>query len=201
MLIDKRSILKEAMARAAARSIIAAEEEKRTATANKHRHSVGAKRAEKTNDENRGIEIMAKKTAKETAKETVEELKKSAETAVETVETEIAKIPEKTEKVKKAAAAKVTKAKKDIEAKADDVKAAVKKAGTTKKADPKVDVVVEFAGKQIVAKDVKDAVLKAYKKANKGVEIKTVEIYIKPEENAAYYVVNGDAKPEYKVEL
>lgn len=193
MLIDKRSILKEAMARAAARSIIAAEEEKRTAAANKHRHSVGAKRAEKTNDENRGIEIMAKKT--------VEELKKSAETAVETVETEIAKIPEKTEKVKKAAAAKVTKAKKDIEAKADDVKAAVKKAGTTKKADPKVDVVVEFAGKQIVAKDVKDAVLKAYKKANKGVEIKTVEIYIKPEENAAYYVVNGDAKPEYKVEL
>ena len=192
MLIDKRSILKEAMARAAARSIIAAEEEKRTAAANKHRHSVGAKRAEKTNDENRGIEIMAKKTAKET----VEELKKSAETAVETVETEIAKIPEKTEKVKKAAAAKVTKAKKDIEA-----KAAVKKAGTTKKADPKVDVVVEFAGKQIVAKDVKDAVLKAYKKANKGVEIKTVEIYIKPEENAAYYVVNGDAKPEYKVEL
>ena len=66
---------------------------------------------------------------------------------------------------------------------------------------PKVDVVVEFAGKQIVAKEVKDAVLKAYKKANKGVEIKTVEIYIKPEENAAYYVVNGDAKPEYKVEL
>ena len=103
--------------------------------------------------------------------------------------------------MKKAAAAKVTKAKKDIEAKADDVKAAVKKASTTKKADPKVDVVVEFAGKQIVAKDVKDAVLKAYKKANKGVEIKTVEIYIKPEENAAYYVVNGDAKPEYKVEL
>ena len=171
MLIDKRSILKEAMARAAARSIIAAEEEKRTAAANKHRHSVGAKRAEKTNDENRGIEIMAKKTAKET----VEELKKSAETAVETAETEIAKIPEKAEKVKKAS--------------------------TTKKADPKVDVVVEFAGKQIVAKDVKDAVLKAYKKANKGVEIKTVEIYIKPEENAAYYVVNGDAKPEYKVEL
>ena len=190
MLIDKRSILKEAMARAAARSIIAAEEEKRTAAANKHRHSVGAKRAEKTNDENRGIEIMAKKTAKETV-----------ETVVETVETEIAKIPEKTEKVKKAASAKVTKAKKDIEAKADDVKAAVKKASTTKKADPKVDVVVEFAGKQIIAKDVKDAVLKAYKKANKGVEIKTVEIYIKPEENAAYYVVNGDAKPEYKVEL
>ena len=54
--------------------------------------------------------------------------------------TDYAKNPEKTEKVKKAAAAKVTKAKKDIEAKADDVKAAVKKASTTKKADPKVDV-------------------------------------------------------------
>ena len=194
MLIDKRSILKEAQARAAARSIVAAEEEKRSAAAK--RHSVGAKRAEKINDENRGGEIMAKKTAKET----VEELKKDAEVVIETAEKEIEKIPEKAEKVKKEAAAKVTKAKKDIEAKTEEVKAAVKKR-TVKKADPKVDVVVEFAGKQIVAKEVKDAVLKAYKKANKGVDIKTVEIYIKPEENAAYYVVNGDAKPEYKIEL
>ncbi|MBQ7534133.1 MAG: hypothetical protein IJT43_00765 [Stomatobaculum sp.] len=138
--------------------------------------------------------------AKKTAKETVEELKKDAEVVIETAEKEIEKIPEKAEKVKKEAAAKVTKAKKDIEAKTEEVKAAVKKR-TVKKADPKVDVVVEFAGRQIVAKEVKDAVLKAYKKANKGVDIKTVEIYIKPEENAAYYVVNGDAKPEYKIEL
>ena len=138
--------------------------------------------------------------AKKTAKETVEELKKDAEVVIETAETEIAKIPEKAVKVKKEAAAKVTKAKKDIEAKTEEVKAAVKKR-TVKKADPKVDVVVEFAGRQIVAKEVKDAVLKAYKKANKGVDIKTVEIYVKPEENAAYYVVNGDAKPEYKIEL
>ena len=129
MLIDKRSILKEAMARAAARSIVAAEEEKRTAAANKRRHSVGAKRAEKTNDENRGIEIMAKKTAKET----VEELKKSAETAVETVETEIAKIPEKTEKVKKAWTGELKK---------------------------------------------------------KAADLKTINLYLKPEDNAAYYVLN-----------
>ena len=167
MLIDKRSILKEAQARAAARSIIAAEEKKRSAAALKNRHSVGAKRAEKLNDENRGEDTMAKKTEKDT------EVKKTAAAAAP-------------------AAAKAESA---------EEKAPAKKTRTVKKADPKVNVTVEFAGKQIVAKEVKDAVIKAFKKANKGVEVKTVEIYMKPEENAAYYVVNGEGSEDYKVEL
>ena len=33
---------------------------------------------------------------------------------------------------------------------------------------------------------------KAFKKGNRGVDIKTIKVYVKPEENAAYYVVNED---------
>ena len=53
-------------------------------------------------------------------------------------------------------------------------------------------VVVEFAGKQIMAKDVLQKAEEAYLAAHKDVEIKTLELYISPEQNAAYYVVNGE---------
>ena len=79
-------------------------------------------------------------------------------------------------------------------------KAPAKKA-PAKKADPKASVVIEFAGKQIVAKDVLDKAVKAYEEAHKGAEIKTIEVYVKPEENVAYYVVNGEGSNDYKVTL
>lgn len=79
-------------------------------------------------------------------------------------------------------------------------KAPAKKA-PAKKADPKACVVIEFAGKQIVAKDVLDKAVKAYEEAHKGAEIKTIEVYVKPEENVAYYVVNGEGSDDYKVTL
>ncbi len=75
------------------------------------------------------------------------------------------------------------------------------KKAPAKKADPKACVVIEFAGKQTVAKDVLDKAVKAYEAAHKGVEIKTIEVYVKPEENVAYYVVNGEGSDDYKVTL
>lgn len=62
-------------------------------------------------------------------------------------------------------------------------------------------VVVEFAGKQIKAKEVLAKAEAAYAEAHKGVEIKTLELYISPEQNAAYYVVNGEGSDEFKIEL
>ena len=41
----------------------------------------------------------------------------------------------------------------------------------------------------------------AYAETHKGTEIESIELYIVAEENMAYYVVNGDANPEFKVEL
>ena len=62
-------------------------------------------------------------------------------------------------------------------------------------------VVVEFAGKQIMAKDVLQKAEEAYLVAHKDVEIKTLELYISPEQNAAYYVVNGEASEDFVVQL
>ena len=62
-------------------------------------------------------------------------------------------------------------------------------------------VVVEFAGKQIMAKDVLQKAEEAYLAAHKDVEIKTLELYISPEQNAAYYVVNGVASEDFVVQL
>ena len=91
---------------------------------------------------------------------------------------------------------------------AEEVKAPVKaeaapaaKKAPAKKADPKACVVIEFSGKQIVAKDVLDKAVKAYEADHKGAEIKTIEVYVKPEENVAYYVVNGEGSDDYKVTL
>ncbi|RJW39844.1 hypothetical protein DXC92_16950 [Clostridiales bacterium TF09-2AC] len=62
-------------------------------------------------------------------------------------------------------------------------------------------VIVEFAGKQIMAKDVLQKAEEAYLAAHKDVEIKTLELYISPEQNAAYYVVNGEASEDFVVQL
>ena len=61
-------------------------------------------------------------------------------------------------------------------------------------------VVVEFAGKQIMAKDVLKKAEEAYLAAHKGVGIKTLELYISPEHNAAYYGVNGDASSDFVIQ-
>lgn len=86
--------------------------------------------------------------------------------------------------------------KKEVETKAPAVKKPV-----AKKVEPKAKVVVEFAGKQVVAKDILAAATKAFKKANRGVTIKTIDIYVKLEEQVAYYVVNGQGSEDYKIEL
>ena len=114
-----------------------------------------------------------------------------------------------TKAAKKSTAEKGTKAKtgeaadvKLAAVESEEKKPAAKKA-TAKKAEvePKVSAVVEYEGRSVLVKNIVAKAIKAYKKANKGVVIKKVDIYIKPEENAAYYVINGDSSPSYKVEL
>ena len=88
--------------------------------------------------------------------------------------------------------------------KAEEPKKETKKAPAKRAAakDIKTSVVVQFAGKEVTEKELISAVKKAYtKKGNKVGDIKTIEIYVKPEENAAYYVVNGVGADDYKIEL
>ncbi|MBR3044657.1 MAG: hypothetical protein IKG82_13775 [Oscillospiraceae bacterium] len=80
--------------------------------------------------------------------------------------------------VKKPSAKKATAAKKPA-------------AKTTKAAVPQETVKIQFDADEYDFAQIKKAVEADYKSKVKG-RIKTVEIYIKPEDKAVYYVVNGD---------
>lgn len=56
----------------------------------------------------------------------------------------------------------------------------------------KPEVFLQYAGKDINTEAIV-AAAKAEFKAEKGrIGIKTCQVYLKPEDNAAYYVINGD---------
>ena len=56
----------------------------------------------------------------------------------------------------------------------------------------KTSMFVEYKGKQVEDKAIVAAVKKAWTESgNKVGDMKTVELYIKPEETAVYYVING----------
>lgn len=137
----------------------------------------------------------------ETAKP-VAEVKEAAPEAAAPEVKEIVKTPEvKAEEPKKEAAPKKTAAPKKAAApkkeapakKAPDKKAPVKK-------EIKTAVYVQYAGKEAEVEKLVAAAKKAYVAAgHKETDIKTVEIYVKPEENTAYYVINGEGSDNYKI--
>lgn len=63
------------------------------------------------------------------------------------------------------------------------------------------NVVVEFGGRQVAAKDVLAQAEKAYAETHPGTVIKSIELYISPEQNAAYYVVNGEGSEDFRIQL
>ncbi|MBE6836776.1 MAG: hypothetical protein E7509_02105 [Ruminococcus sp.] len=127
-----------------------------------------------------------KETAKKTAKKTTETAKKVAEKAKPAVE----KVAEK--------------AKPAVEKVAEKAKPAAKKvASTAKKAAAKVvkeEVYVEFGGNSFNMADVVEKVKKAWKADGNKAMIKKVQVYVKPDESVAYYVVNDIAEGK-KVDL
>ena len=64
---------------------------------------------------------------------------------------------------------------------------------TTAKAEKVVETYVEFAGNQALLDNVEASVKAAYvAEGHRESSIKTMRIYVKPEENAAYYVINDN---------
>ena len=144
-----------------------------------------------------------KKTAKkaEAAVETVKAVEAAAEVKeeVKEIKKEEKKASTAKKTVKKAAEAAEAVA---ATAVAETKKATKKAAETVKKATaPEASVYVEFFGKQIAAKSVLEQALNAYKESHKKTTVKTIEIYVKPEENAAYYVVNGEGSEDFRIDL
>ena len=159
--------------------------------------------------------MAAKKTTQTTKK--AEDVKinapvKTAET-VKTVKTETAAPAVKAgvkETVKEAPKAEVkTEAVKAEAPKAEkkaEVKAAPKKRGPkpktekTEKKEAVQNVYVQFAGKEILTADLVAQVTEKWVAlGHRASSIKELNLYVKPEDNAAYYVING--KESGKIEL
>ena len=123
---------------------------------------------------------------KKTETEPVTEVK--AEVVAEAVKETVAEAPAAAKKSTKKPAAKAKKAAPVKET--APTKTAAKKA-PAKKADPKIKVKVQFGDAEYDIDEITKKVAKACKKSVKG-NVKTVEIYVKPEDGAAYFVVNSD---------
>lgn len=125
-------------------------------------------------------------------------IKKQTKNTAASVKTKVEKIvPE----VKEAVEVKVVpEVKKVVEEKlVSEVKEAAEKATekvkkATAKKEIKTTLFVEYYGKQVQEKDMIASVKKAWTKSGKKVaDIKTMALYVKPEENSVYYVINGDS--------
>ena len=120
-----------------------------------------------------------KATAKATASQATETVAKTVEKAVKAAEKTTKAVAEKAEEVK--------------EAVKETAKAPAKRT-TTRKTAVKEMVYLQYLGKEInkddLVKQVKDIWTKELK--NKAGDLKSITLYLKPEENMAYYVINDD---------
>jgi len=88
--------------------------------------------------------------------------------------------------------------------KAPAKKAASKKAAATTETKAKKEksqnVYIQFAGKEILTADILQQVKQAWiQEGHRVSSVKSLDVYVKPEESAAYYVING--KETGKVEF
>ena len=122
------------------------------------------------------------------------------------------KAAEKKTAAKKPAAEKKTTAKKAATPKAAAEKAAAApkaaaekktaaKKPAAKKAEPVIKTILQFEGKDFDISNVAEKALKEYKSVHKRKTVNEFVVYVKPEENAAYYTVNGEVQEDFKVDL
>lgn len=136
---------------------------------------------------------------KTTTANTAIEKEAPAKITAEPVKTEApaAEAPKKTTEkapAKKTAATKKTTEKTTTEKKTAEKKPAARKTTAKKAASVNTEVYVQFLGKEVYAKDVVEGVKKIWTDdmGKKESELKDLKVYIKPEDNGAYYVINGD---------
>lgn len=118
-------------------------------------------------------------------KKAVTEEARKAESAVKVP---AAKAEETTKK--EAAVKAVPKAEKKTAEKKPAAKKAPAKKAASKAEVKKENVVLQFAGKEIEIDSVIASAKADFKANNKGC-VRSINVYVKPEEDAAYYVVNG----------
>lgn len=145
---------------------------------------------------------VAKPTAKAVAAAKAAEPKKEE---AKTEEVAAVKEAPKAE-TKKATTKKAAETKKPAAKKTAAKKPAAKKATTTKKAaakktDSEVAVHLQFAGKSYTTEDLVQIAKDVwqYDLNRKPEDFKKVSLYVKPEENQAYYVINDDVEGSFGI--
>lgn len=143
------------------------------------------------------VEEAAEKKEEKKAPEKKTPEKKTSTRATAKKETTTKKETTKKAAPKKETAKKAAAPKKETTAKRTTAKKeTVKKETTVKRAasrkEIKINAIVEHHGKQIGEQDIIANVKTAWTDSGRNEkDIKSLELYIKPEENAVYYVVNG----------
>ena len=138
-----------------------------------------------------------KEAAKKEVKTTVAEETAEKVTAVE-------KVAEKAAEVKEAVKEKVAEVKETTKAaKAETAEKAEPKKTPGRKAAVKEEFVLEFAGKQITQEEIKKKEKENWTKVqkNKIKDIKTIKVFLQPENSCAYYTINDEGNDSYKIEL
>ena len=153
-----------------------------------------------TASEEKAVKAETPKT--DDAKASVET--KAAEKPAEVKPAAEKKVEEKTadvkaeEPVKKTAAKKTTTrktvAKTTTKTAAKTTAAKTPRKTTAKKVEPVTEVYVQYWGKEIHTSEVAERIKKIWTEdmGKKASDLKDLKIYIKPEDNGAHYVINGD---------
>ena len=103
-------------------------------------------------------------------------------------------------KKEEAASAKAVEEKKPAVRKAAEKKTAAKKPGrkAVKKTETVQEIFFEYAGEQILAEELVNRIKETYKSEGHRVgAIKSLRVYINPEDRKAYYVINDKADGKY----
>ena len=150
----------------------------------------------KVNKASTDVKLTNAPDVKAEVKESVKDAAKKVETVAETTvkkaevaaETTAKKVEEKAETVAKKAEAKAETATKKVEKAKTTVKKAAKK---TVKEPAKTEFIVEFQGNAASVANLEDKVKAQFvAEGHRAGCIKTLNIYIKPEDYKAYYVIN-----------
>lgn len=150
-------------------------------------------------------EVKATETAIESKVEDIKTEDKATETKVaeETTtgrKTSGKKADSKTES--KAAPKKAAKEAGEKATKADGKETGAKASkSTAKKAETKCSVQIQYAGKACTLEDLEKTVRDIWKEdlKQKAGDLQNIELYVKPEENKVYYVMNGEHRGSFDI--
>ena len=111
------------------------------------------------------------------------------------IEKEVKAAEAVTKKAASTAKKAVATVKKTAKASTDTVKKAVKETGSkvaTSAAVKNAEVILQFAGSDFDVSHIAQKAQEAFKSTGSKTPVKSIKVYLKPEDRTAYYVVNGN---------